>query len=62
MPICEFDLPVHDVLVQQSNDTEDAFMVADVGEILRQHERWTANLPNVEPFYAVKCNPDPKVI
>ncbi|KAK4918957.1 Ornithine decarboxylase, partial [Elasticomyces elasticus] len=41
---------------------EDAFYVADLGEVYRQHMRWKANLPRVKPFYAVKCNPDEEVI
>ncbi|KAH8908934.1 ornithine decarboxylase [Coniochaeta sp. PMI_546] len=41
---------------------EDTFFVADLGEVYRQHLRWKLNLPRVKPFYAVKCNPDPKVI
>jgi hypothetical protein len=30
---------------------EDAFFVADLGEIYRQHMRWKVNLPRIEPFY-----------
>src|SRR5690606_16488907 len=30
---------------------EDAFFVADLGEVYRQHMRWKKNLPRVEPFY-----------
>ncbi|KAI1438871.1 ornithine decarboxylase [Xylaria sp. CBS 124048] len=41
---------------------EDTFFVGDLGEVYRQHMRWKKNLPRVKPFYAVKCNPDPKVI
>ncbi|MCJ1473081.1 hypothetical protein MMC13_001731 [Lambiella insularis] len=41
---------------------EDAFFVADLGEVYRQHLRWKRNLPRVTPHYAVKCNPDPKVV
>ncbi|KAK9237699.1 pyridoxal-dependent decarboxylase [Lipomyces kononenkoae] len=41
---------------------EDPFFVADIGEVYRQHVRWKLNLPRVEPFYAVKCNPDLKVL
>ncbi|KAF8464617.1 pyridoxal-dependent decarboxylase [Kalaharituber pfeilii] len=41
---------------------EDAFFVADLGEIYRQHMRWKRNLPRVEPFYAVKCNPNKTVL
>ncbi|KAH0553399.1 Ornithine decarboxylase [Trichoglossum hirsutum] len=41
---------------------EDAFFVADLGEIYRQHIRWKVNLKRVKPFYAIKCNPDPQVV
>lgn len=41
---------------------EDAFFVADLGDVYRQHMRWKNNLSRVKPFYAVKCNPDPEVI
>ncbi|KAL9112400.1 MAG: hypothetical protein Q9227_003242 [Pyrenula ochraceoflavens] len=41
---------------------EDAFYVADLGKIYRQHLRWKLNLPRVKPFYAVKCNPNFEVL
>ncbi|KAJ9606114.1 Ornithine decarboxylase [Cladophialophora chaetospira] len=41
---------------------EDAFYVADLGEVYRQHLRWKTNLSRVKPFYAVKCNPDKEVL
>ncbi|KAK3904975.1 pyridoxal-dependent decarboxylase [Staphylotrichum tortipilum] len=41
---------------------EDTFFVADLGEVYRQHLRWKLNLPRVKPFYAVKCNPDTKLL
>ncbi|MCJ1414987.1 Ornithine decarboxylase [Xylographa parallela] len=41
---------------------EDAFFVADMGDVFRQHLRWKMNLKRVKPHYAVKCNPDPEVI
>lgn len=43
-------------------DEENAFYVADLGDVYRQHMRWKKNLPGVKPFYAVKCNPDVEVI
>lgn len=30
---------------------DESFFVADLGEICRQHQRWTRNLPGVQPFY-----------
>ncbi|KAL8826535.1 MAG: hypothetical protein Q9191_003739 [Dirinaria sp. TL-2023a] len=41
---------------------EDAFFVADMGEVYRQHLRWKMNLKRVRPHYAVKCNPDLEVL
>ncbi|RIA98519.1 ornithine decarboxylase [Glomus cerebriforme] len=43
-------------------ENNDAFFVADLGEIYRQHLRWKTHLPRVEPFYAVKCNGDPMLL
>ncbi|KAI0090222.1 ornithine decarboxylase [Irpex rosettiformis] len=43
-------------------DAERAFFVADLSYVYRQHIRWKTLLPEVEPFYAVKCNPDPYVL
>lgn len=32
---------------------ENAFFVADLGEVFRQNVRWKLNLPRVEPFYGM---------
>lgn len=36
---------------------EDAFYVADLGEVYRQHLRWKLNLARVKPFYG-ESDPD----
>ncbi|KAJ1952143.1 Ornithine decarboxylase, partial [Dispira parvispora] len=46
----------------QDKRAEDSFFVADLGEVYRQYLQWRDWLPRVEPFYAVKCNPDPMVL
>ncbi|KAH9481900.1 Ornithine decarboxylase [Psilocybe cubensis] len=43
-------------------DAEKAFFVGDLSVVYEQHQRWKACLPEIQPFYAVKCNPDPYVI
>uniref|UniRef100_UPI00358DFF80 ornithine decarboxylase-like isoform X2 n=1 Tax=Myxine glutinosa TaxID=7769 RepID=UPI00358DFF80 len=43
-------------------DERDAFIVADMGDIVHKHLRWHEALPRVAPFYAVKCNDRPAVI
>ncbi|ORX86157.1 hypothetical protein K493DRAFT_319840 [Basidiobolus meristosporus CBS 931.73] len=48
--------------VMPEDASEEAFFVADLGEVYRQYVQWHALLPSVEPFYAVKCNPDPMIL
>lgn len=45
-----------------SENSEDAFFVGDLGDIIQKHERWQKTLPRVKPFYAVKCNDDHAVL
>lgn len=40
--------------MQEGDD--DAFFVFDVNNLMKQHQMWTKNIPQVKPFYAVKCN------
>ena len=39
-----------------------SFLVTNLAPIVAQVEQWHAELPMVEPFYAVKCNPDPVIL
>ncbi|TIB65573.1 hypothetical protein E3P78_00442 [Wallemia ichthyophaga] len=41
---------------------ENPFFVADISSVYKQQIRWKNELPRIEPFFAVKCNPDPYVI
>ncbi|XP_022088629.1 ornithine decarboxylase-like [Acanthaster planci] len=43
-------------------DPDDAFFIGDLGNIVAKHKKWVSALPRVEPFYAVKCNPDRNVL
>ncbi|KAG8525840.1 uncharacterized protein KY384_000600 [Bacidia gigantensis] len=44
------------------SNEEDAFYVADLGEVERSYRQWQRYLPQVHPHYAVKCNADPGLI
>ena len=39
-----------------------SFYVRSFGRFTRQWNLWHTHLPNVKPYYAVKCNPDPFVL
>lgn len=41
---------------------ENSFFVCDLGKIERLLKLWNKNLPRIQPFYAVKCNPDIEVL
>jgi ornithine decarboxylase len=41
---------------------EEAFFIVDLGKIIRQYLKWKKYLPNVVPYYAIKCNPNPVII
>jgi len=42
----------------EDNQSERAFYLIDLGEIIKSFSRWISLLPNVKPYYAVKCNPN----
>eukprot|EP01134_Creolimax_fragrantissima_P006005 CFRG6005T1 len=49
-------------LVDKAYPDNDPTYLIDVGEVVRKHRLWKELLPTVEPFYAMKCNPDPVIM
>ncbi|KAF3403587.1 hypothetical protein F1880_009533 [Penicillium rolfsii] len=43
-------------------ERDDPFFIADLGQIARQHRAWKQCLPEIQPYYAVKCNSDPTLL
>ena len=41
---------------------EQPFFIVNLKEVIKKINLWRENLPLVEPFYAVKCNPDEIII
>lgn len=39
-----------------------SFLVTNLATVVAQYKQWRRELPMVEPFYAVKCNPDPVIV
>ena len=52
----------HPDLDLQSPVLEDSFYVVDLGVVVSQVFQWRKYFPRVQPFYAVKCNPDPVIL
>lgn len=58
----ERDVTIHNLSIEQvikdklasmvqDPDQGNAFFVGDLGEVYRQHLRWKAHLPRIEPFF-----------
>ncbi|CCE61874.1 hypothetical protein TPHA_0B02020 [Tetrapisispora phaffii CBS 4417] len=41
---------------------ENSFFICDLGELEKLYINWQKELPMVKPYYAVKCNPNPKIL
>jgi len=48
--------------VERRGIDENAFYVADLGDVVKKWQLWHKELPRVEPHYAVKCNNDRVVV
>jgi len=46
----------------KNNQNEQPFYIIDVGELIKAYEKWNICFPNIKPYYAVKCNPNPVVL
>eukprot|EP00471_Norrisiella_sphaerica_P005373 CAMPEP_0184481518 /NCGR_PEP_ID=MMETSP0113_2-20130426/3069_1 /TAXON_ID=91329 /ORGANISM="Norrisiella sphaerica, Strain BC52" /LENGTH=450 /DNA_ID=CAMNT_0026860689 /DNA_START=482 /DNA_END=1834 /DNA_ORIENTATION=- len=50
------------VLQTLAESAKDAFYVVNLMTLRAKHQQWLDHLPRVDPFYAVKCNPDPRIL
>ena len=46
----------------EDNHNEKPFYIIDLGEITNSYSNWMRLLPDVKPYYAVKCNPNPVIL
>lgn len=40
----------------------DTFYLVDLSTIILKYKNWVAHLPRIKPHYAMKCNPDPRIV
>jgi ornithine decarboxylase len=62
--IYDSTLDIYNIVNQflERKQGDESFVIIDLGEIIRQFNKWKKLLPKTIPFYAVKCNPDPIII
>ncbi|TMW54742.1 hypothetical protein DOY81_000273 [Sarcophaga bullata] len=59
----EHDINLKEVIKsQQLKDTDEALLICDLEKIKEKYETWMKFMPNIKPYYAVKCNDDVKVV
>ena len=46
----------------EDNQSERAFYIINLGALFDSYTNWIKLLPNVHPYYAVKCNPNPVIL
>jgi len=46
----------------ETHQSDQPFFIVNLKEVIRKINLWRESLPTVEPFYAVKCNPDDIII
>jgi len=61
------DMKLTDVINAKVNsigreDKDDAFFIGSLGDVCNKIKKFKQHLPNVEPFYAVKCNNEPAIL
>ncbi|CAI5663362.1 antizyme inhibitor 1 isoform X1 [Oreochromis niloticus] len=59
MALCDV---IDNHIYEQTLSEKNAFFVADLGVIMRQHVRWRTHMSQIRPYYAVRCNSSPAVI
>lgn len=53
---------IKSIISNGQNLSEVPFYVIDFDDVREKMEKWNRQLPRVHPFYAVKCNHDPKLL
>lgn len=48
--------------IMETHAPTSAFYVVNLNKVIERVNLWNTHLPNVKPYYAVKCNPDPVVL
>ena len=58
------DYDIYDIIndLIQDNQSEKAFYLVDLGKLKESYLNWITMLPDVKPYYAVKCNPNPVLL
>jgi ornithine decarboxylase len=49
-------------IIKKNNLDDSPFYIIDLNIIKKLYNNWIEKLPNIKPFFAIKCNPNEKII
>lgn len=59
----EKELDIGRVIAEaQLEDCDEALNICDLSTVERKFELWQKQLPRIKPYYAVKCNDEPRIV
>lgn len=63
-PESESDIEVINTMISAASGIagDCGFFIVDLSVVIKKYQQWCEMLPRVKPFYAVKSNPDPRII
>jgi len=54
---------IHNIIKKNIIDqSKEPFYIIDLGTLVELYDLWMTHLPNIQPYYAVKCNPNKVII
>ena len=54
---------INNIISKRTDDEKDEpFYIVDLNEVVLQYNKWISMLPNIKPYFAIKSNPDYKII
>jgi ornithine decarboxylase len=48
--------------IKEMGDSQEPFYLVDLEKVCEKYVQWQQLLPMIEPYYAVKCNPNPAIL
>lgn len=56
--------PIYEIIQSKKNTEwhDDPFFIVNLNAIECKYKEWITKLPDIKPFYAIKCNPDLQII
>jgi len=58
----EYENLIQNIIKHDKEKNDEPFYIIDLNNVITQYAKWLDKLPNIKPYFAVKSNPDIKII